>query len=78
MNRIEHFRKSTKLTQQQAADAAGWRYQSRWSGYERGDRTPDVHDAQIIVRVLNDHGASCTVEEVFPPVAAETPDSNAA
>ncbi len=78
MNRIEHFRKSVKLTQQQAADAAGWTYQSRWSGYERGDRTPDVHDAQTIVRVLNDAGAECTVDDIFPLSEAEQPKPDTA
>ena len=66
MNRIEHFRKLAKLTQQQAAESAGWKYQSRWSGYERGERTPSVRDAQIIARVLNDHGAHCTMQDIFP------------
>jgi putative transcriptional regulator len=80
MNRIEHYRKLSGLTQQQAADSAGWKYQSRWSGYERGDRTPDVHDAQIIVKVLNEAGAACSVEDVFPAeIATEPkPDTEAA
>lgn len=67
MNRIEHFRKKIGFTQKQAAEAAGWKYQSRWSGYERGDRIPDINDANSIVQVFNKHGASCSVEDVFPP-----------
>jgi len=66
MNHIEQYRKQANLTQQQATEKAGWRYQSRWSGYERGVRTPDVHDAQIIVQALNACGVVCTVEDVFP------------
>lgn len=67
MNNIELYRKKARLTQLQAAEAAGWKYQSRWSGYERGDRTPTVGDAQIIVQTLNKFGAECTLDDVFPP-----------
>lgn len=73
MNRIEQYRKKAGLTQLQAANAAGWQYQSRWSSYERGDRIPDINDVNAIVRVFNVHGAPCSIEDVFPPKEPEQP-----
>lgn len=83
MNRIEHYRKQTGLTQLQASKAAGWKHQSRWSSYERSGtprgRVPDINDANVIVRVLNEHGIECTLNDVFPPseIAAK-PDATEA
>jgi len=66
VNRIEEYRKQAGLTQLEAARAAGWNHQSRWSGYERGDRTPGLDEARVIVSVFNRHGVECSIDEVFP------------
>ena len=70
MNRICEFRKIAGLSQLAAAQAAGWAYQSRWSQYERGVRAVDIDTGRVIVRVLNDHGVACSLDDVFPPAHA--------
>lgn len=65
MNKIAAFRKKAGLTQDAAARAAGYEHQSRWSSYERGVRTPGVDDIRRILKVLNDHGVTCSFEDVF-------------
>lgn len=66
MNRIAHYRAEARLTQAQAVREAGWNSQSRWSSYETGARTPGADDIRIILRVLNEHGALCSFDDVFP------------
>lgn len=66
MNKIAEYRKTAGLTQSEAAAAAGWSHQTRWSSYETGARIPGVDEIRKILDVLNSHGASCTFDDVFP------------
>lgn len=64
MNRIAEFREKAKLTQQQAADSAGWT-QGRWSSYETEDRSPRPEVIKVIIETLAKHGVQTTFEELF-------------
>lgn len=72
-NRLSQLREKAGLSQQAAAEAAGWDSQSRWSGYETGYRQVDIPTAWIILRVLRAHGVVAEdggplrLEDVFPP-----------
>lgn len=66
MNKISAIRRSIGVTQQQLADALGWK-QSRIGNYESGIRTPDLRSSRNIVNALNIMGADCTLDSVFPP-----------
>lgn len=69
MNKIQYWREQAKLTQAQLSSLCGWQgKQSRISNYESGLRTPDVNDCRVIVAALNKSGASCTLDDVFPPI----------
>lgn len=65
MNRIAEYRKKAGLTQIAASECAGWG-QSRWSGYETGDRTPNADDIKEILRVLRGSGQTIRFEDIFP------------
>lgn len=71
MNRIAEYRKKAGLTQISAGESAGWG-QSRWSGYETGDRTPNAADIKEILRVLRDAGQNVLFEDIFPDAASST------
>lgn len=64
MNRIAHFRDQAGITQQQAAETAGWT-QGRWSSYETGDRSPKPEVVFTIISVLAQHGVQATFEDLF-------------
>lgn len=66
MNRIAEIRKAVDKTQAQLASELGWRV-SRIGNYELGLRTPGLYECRVIVKALNDMGASCSLEDVFPP-----------
>lgn len=70
-NLIKQHREAAGLKQGALAAAVGWN-QSRWSNYERTERTPDVDDAREIVRAFHHLGVSVTLDDLFPakPVAA--------
>lgn len=64
-NLIKKFRVSSKLTQLELAGAIGWK-QSRWSNYERGERTPGIEEAREIVRAFSMLGVTLTLDDIFP------------
>ena len=64
MNLISKYRKRARLTQAKAAAAAGWG-QSRWSGYETGDRTPNADDIKKILLVLSTDSEKVTFSDIF-------------
>jgi putative transcriptional regulator len=71
MNRIQLYREQTGLNQEQLGRKCGWSStaQSRISNYENGKRTPSLGDMRAIVCALNDAGAECTIDDLFPPQA---------
>ncbi|EAS6352177.1 helix-turn-helix transcriptional regulator [Salmonella enterica] len=66
MNTISTVRKRVGVTQQQLAEALGWK-QSRIGNYEAGVRTPDLKACRQIVNALRSLGAECTLDTLFPP-----------
>ncbi|EKN3571684.1 XRE family transcriptional regulator [Yersinia enterocolitica] len=68
MNNISIYRKNLKITQLELAKACQWSG-SRLANYEVGLRTPGLKDCRIIVSALNELGAECVLDEVFPYVA---------
>jgi transcriptional regulator with XRE-family HTH domain len=64
MNNIAKYRKEAGLTQVSAGERAGWG-QSRWSGYETGDRTPNADDITEILRVLRSCGVTVCFDDLF-------------
>ncbi|HAS8351241.1 helix-turn-helix transcriptional regulator [Morganella morganii] len=66
MNKISCIRKSINITQQKLADTLGWK-QSRIGNYESGIRTPDLASCRKIISALNELGANCSLDSVFPP-----------
>lgn len=65
MNRIAEVRKAVDKTQAQLANELGWRV-SRIGNYEIGLRTPGLMECRAIVKALNNIGAKCSLEDVFP------------
>ncbi|MFT0137301.1 helix-turn-helix transcriptional regulator [Alcanivoracaceae bacterium MT1] len=65
MNRIRSIRVASNIRQIALAEHIGWA-QSRISNYETGQRIPGLDDARTIVRALNELGADCTLDDVFP------------
>ncbi len=66
MNRLKEFRQKANLSQDELGKALGGWVQSRICNYERG-RIPSLNDCRQIVRVLNERGVECTIDDVFPP-----------
>lgn len=66
VNQIAAIRKRIGKTQAELAGAAGWRV-SRIGNYELGLRTPGLSECRQIVAALNEIGADCSLEDVFPP-----------
>lgn len=69
MNKIAEFRNKADVTQAQLFGRLGWS-QGRMSNYESGARTPGLADSRRIVAALNELGAECTLDDVFPVVTA--------
>lgn len=65
MNSIKTVRESAGIKQVALYSALKWP-QSRLSNYENGIRTPSLNDAREIVAALNELGAACTLDDVFP------------
>lgn len=65
MNLIAHFRELAGIKQRDLVRALGWT-QARISNYEACRRTPGLAESREIVSSLNELGASCTLDEVFP------------
>lgn len=66
MNKISTYRKQLGLSQRQLAVQLGW-IQSRLANYEAGFRTPGLEECRKIVSAFNRLGASCVLDDVFPP-----------
>ncbi len=66
MNRIAEIRCKAEVTQDRLGAVLGWS-QQRLSNYEAGVRVPSLADSRRIVTALNTLGATCTLDQVFPP-----------
>jgi len=65
MNRIASIRKNAKIKQRDLGVLLGWA-QARLSNYESGHRTPGLNDCRAITAALNQLGATCSLDDVFP------------
>ena len=66
MNRIACLRKGAQIKQRDLGEILGWT-QARLSNYESGHRTPGLNECRAITAALNQLGAVCTLDDVFPP-----------
>lgn len=66
MSTLSIARKKAGITQQQLAGLVGLT-QAAIGHYERGRRTPGLAESRAIVAALNALGATCTLDDVFPP-----------
>lgn len=66
MNRISEIRRAAGISQLALVDQLRWS-QGRLSNYEAGRRVPGLAECRAIVRGLNELGACCTLDDVFPP-----------
>ncbi|MBA6089356.1 helix-turn-helix transcriptional regulator [Pseudomonas monteilii] len=66
MNRIAEIRKSAGIKQRDLVARLGWT-QARLSNYESGLRLPGLSECRAITAALNDLGAKCGLDDVFPP-----------
>lgn len=66
MSALRTIRKAAGITQQQLAEKLRLT-QAAIGHYETGRRQPGLADARRIVKALNELGAKCTLEDVFPP-----------
>ncbi|SDJ60433.1 helix-turn-helix transcriptional regulator [Pseudomonas indica] len=66
MNRIKEIRGQAGIRQRELFAALGWT-QTRLSNYEAGRRVPGLAECREIVRALNRLGATCSLDDVFPP-----------
>ncbi len=66
MNRIAEFRNKAKVSQATLAKTVGGIVTSTIGNYEYGIRKIDVETARKIVNALNELGAQCTFDDVFP------------
>ncbi|SEJ63506.1 putative transcriptional regulator [Azotobacter beijerinckii] len=70
MSALKNIRTAARITQQQLAAKLGIT-QAAIGHYEKGRRQPKLTEARRLVAALNELGAACTLEEVFPPEAEE-------
>lgn len=63
--RIKETREKFSITQAALVSKLGWG-QGRVSNYETAKRIPPLSVCRQIVRALNDLGADCTLDDVFP------------
>ncbi|KZX61276.1 transcriptional regulator [Alcanivorax sp. HI0033] len=71
MNNIQQIREEARIKQVDLCAHLDWR-QSRLSNYETGNREPGLQVARQIVDALNELGADCSLEDVFPPQKKES------
>ena len=71
MVRIKETREKFNISQATLVAKLGWG-QGRVSNYERAERTPPLKVCRAIVTALNDLGATCTLDDVFPPDLASS------
>jgi putative transcriptional regulator len=69
-NNIKALRLSKKIVQEELKDALGWNHVSRVSHYEAGKRKGTIEECRDITTALNKLGVECTLDDVFPPHAA--------
>lgn len=67
MNQIKEIREAAGISQAMLYRRLGWS-QARMSNYEQGIRKAGLDEARLVVAALNEMGAKCTLDEVFPPV----------
>lgn len=65
MNRIASLRKSLSISQSALAGKIN-SVPSRIANFEASRRCPDIQTCWMIVNALNELGANCTLEQVFP------------
>ena len=70
MNRIAELREAAGITQAALHRKLNWK-QSRLANYESGVRPLKLEDARKIVKALNQLGARCTLDKVFPPASEQ-------
>ena len=71
MNTLVEWRKKADLSQGALADEAGCS-QAYISQLENGSRSePGLTIGRSIVRVLNAHGVSCSLDDVFPDLSGQ-------
>ena len=66
MNRIAEYRERAGIKQRELVVVLGWT-QTRISNYEAGRRTAGLAECRAITAALNQLGASCSLDDVFPP-----------
>lgn len=66
MNRIACLRKEAQIKQRDLGELLGWT-QARLSNYESGHRMPGLSECRAITAALNQLGAVCSLDDVFPP-----------
>lgn len=66
MNCISTIRREARISQIALASRLNWS-QPRLSNYEVDRREPGLAECRAIVAALNDLGADCTLDDVFPP-----------
>ncbi|KJK17145.1 helix-turn-helix transcriptional regulator [Pseudomonas sp. 2(2015)] len=66
MNNVRKIREEACITQADLRRKLNW-HQSRLANYEAGRRIPGLEEARLIVIALNELGASCSLDEAFPP-----------
>jgi putative transcriptional regulator len=69
MCNLKNYRNRARITQAQLAARVG-ATQSAISHYELGRRRPGLASCRMLLAALGDLGVECTLDEVFPPVAA--------
>lgn len=71
MNTLAEWRRKANLSQGALADEAGCS-QAYICQLEQGSRSePGLTIGRNIVRVLNEHGAPCSLDDVFPARSGE-------
>lgn len=68
MNNVRKIRVAAGISQAQLCRELRWN-QSRLANYEAGRRGVGLDAARLIVAALNEIGAECCLDDVFPPTA---------
>ncbi|SET28948.1 helix-turn-helix transcriptional regulator [Thorsellia anophelis] len=70
MNNLKQIRKAIGLSQCALSKSIGVT-QGAIGHYEAGRRSPDLQTCRAIVEELNSRGASCSLDDVFPPLSTQ-------